>query len=195
MELSQEEIGRITQFLNINAEPKHADVAVLFGGRFFDPAFIAAALFKCKVVKHIVVTGGMNHYTQANEAHVHRDILLEQGIPQDCIIVEDESTNTLENVLFLLPRLSAVVDLDSIKSIVAVTKWYHCRRAIMTLKAHLPRGLRYFSKTYEPEGTTQIDWPLSEQGRKRVLKEWEVIPEYLGKGNIAQIQKADGYYI
>ena len=192
MELSPKEIEHITEFLHIEAEPDLADVAILFGGRFLDPAHIAADLFHRKMVKRVVVTGGLNPYTQAIEAHVHRDILVERDVPEKWIVVEDTSTNTLENVLFLIPKLSAEVDLNSIRSIVVVTKWYHCRRAMMTLRAYMPQGIRYYARTYEPEETTQGNWFTSEQGRKRVLKEWQAIPKYLKKGDIAEIQKVAG---
>ena len=177
MELNPKEIEHITGFLHIDAEPGHADVAILFGGRFLDPAYIAVDLFHRKMIKQVVVTGGLNPYTQAIEAHVHRDILVERGVPEKCIVVEDTSTNTLENVLFLIPKLSAVVDLSDLRSVVVVTKWYHCRRAMMTLRAYMPQGIRYYARTYEPEETTRKNWFTSEQGRKRALKEWEGIPK------------------
>ncbi len=195
MEPSQKEIEDITEFLQVYAEPDQADVAILFGGRFLDPAYIAVDLFNQKVVNRVVVTGGVNRYTQANEAHTHRDILIERGVPETRMVVEDTSTNTLENVLFLLPKLSAVVELSGLSSIVVVTKWYHCKRAMMTLRAYLPKGIRYYTRTYEPEGTTRRDWFASEQGRKRILKEWQAIPKYLKKGDIAEIQKVDGAYV
>lgn len=103
MELSREEIARITQFLSVDAEPDEADVAILFGGRFSDPACLGADLFHRKVVHYIAVTGGINRHSGANEAHMLRDVLLERGVPGGRIIIEDSATNTLENVLFLLP--------------------------------------------------------------------------------------------
>lgn len=194
MELSQKDIEDITEVLHVDAEPDQADVAILFGGRYLDPAHIAVDLFNHKVVKRVVVTGGLNRHTQANEAHTHRDILIGRSVPETCIVVEDTSTNTLENVLFLLPKLSAVVDLSDLRSIVVVTKWYHCKRAMMTLRAHMPKGIRYYTRSYEPEGTTRRDWFMNEQGRTRILKEWQSIPKYLKKGDIAEIQKVDGGY-
>ena len=53
--LSQEEIERLTQFLDVEAEPDHADIAFDFGRRFIEPAYIVSDLFKSEVVKHIVL--------------------------------------------------------------------------------------------------------------------------------------------
>ncbi len=59
-------------------------------------------------------------------------------MPPERIIVESESTNTLENVVFALPEIESRVALETIGSMFVVTKWYHGRRAMMTLKRHLP---------------------------------------------------------
>ena len=121
--------------------------------------------------------------------------LWESGVPRECMIVEGESTNTLENVVLALPKLEQQVDLEKLASIVAVTKWYHCRRAMMTLKRHLPAGIRYFAVTYEPQGTRRADWWQSEQGSRHVLKEWDHIPQYLASGDIAELQEENGAFV
>lgn len=66
---------------------------------------------------------------------------------------------------------------------------------MMTLKAHLPSGVRYVTRTFEPDETSRRNWHLSEEGRRRVLKEWRMTPVYLQRGDIAEIQKVDGAYV
>ena len=44
-------------------------------------------------------------------------------------------------------------------------------------------------------GVTRSDWWLNEKGRKRVLKEWHNIAEYLKRGDIAEIQEDDGAFV
>jgi uncharacterized SAM-binding protein YcdF (DUF218 family) len=101
----------------------------------------------------------------------------------------------LENVVLALPKIEQRVDLDKLTSIVVVTKWYHCRRAMMTLKRHLPAGIRYFAATYEPQGTRRADWWQSEQSARRVLKEWDHIPQYLASGDIGALREEDGAFV
>ena len=179
MFLNREEAERIAQFLDLGVEPNHADFAFVFGTRFPEPAYIAADLFRHGVVNYVTLTGGNNRATGANEASAHLEVLVREGIPQDRIIIENESTNTLENVVFALPKIAACIHLESVKAVVAVAKWYHCRRAIMTLKRHLPEGIRYFTKSYEPSGIARLDWYFNEESTRRVLKEWQCIPKYL----------------
>jgi uncharacterized SAM-binding protein YcdF (DUF218 family) len=200
--LSREEALRIARFLDVSAEPPdHAEeellpsLAFVFGTRFLQPAHVAADLFRRGVANYVVLTGGANRVTGMNEAMAHRDVLAEEEIPRDRIILENRSTNTLENVLFALPVIAARVDPECIKMVVAVTKWYHSRRAIMTLKRHWPRGIRYFCASYEPNDVTRQNWYLHRKSLKTVLKEWQSIPAYLEQGHIAEIQREDGALI
>ncbi len=188
------DIKAITQYLHIQTPlPTCADLAFVFGTRFPDPIERVIALFHHQVVGTIVLTGGTNRHTGINEAQTHLQMLLEHGIPQQRIVVEDESTNTYENVVFALPRIGAV--LPVFETVLAVAKWYHARRALMTLKANFPAGIRYHVLSYAPEGITPDNWFLSEQGQQRILKNWQSIPRYLAAGHIAEIERQGDAYV
>jgi len=188
MSISRKEAKNINQFLGVEVRPKQADLAFVFGTRHPEPAYISADLFKRGLVDYVVLTGGRNRVTGVNEATEHLRILMREEIPRDRIIIENESTNTVENVAFALEKIAGTVDLRSIKSVIVVTKWYHCRRGIMTLKHYLPKGIRYFTKCYEPNGIRRSNWYLTEKSAKAVLKEWQCIPKYLSQGHISEIQ-------
>lgn len=180
--------AEITAYVNIQTiVPKQADFAIIFGTRLPDPVPIAARLYQERVVPKIVATGGMNRDTGHNEAHAHYQLLRESGIPASDIIVEDQSTNTLENVTFALPKIQEAV--GDFRSVIAVCKWMHARRAIMTMKAHFPPDVRYFNTAYNPHGITPDNWPeLDEKQQYWVLKNWEGSQKYLAKGDIAEIE-------
>lgn len=186
----------ITHSLDIKTEkPDRADIGFVFGTKLIKPAAIAAGLIKSSVVEHVALTGGPNRLTGANEANAHLQFLLANGIPTERIIVENESTNTPENVLFSLPKIAEVMEISSIRDMIVVTKWYHCKRATMTMKRHFPEGIRYYAMSYEPDGISRENWWRTEAGRKRVLKEWRMTPDYLQKGDIAPIQADNGAFI
>ena len=185
---SQEEAARIEAFLAVDAPPTQADLAFVFGSRHPDPAYISADLVKRDLVRYVVLTGG-NERTGADEALAHQRILLREGVPCDRIIVESSSTNTLENVTLALPAIAAQIDLQCIEAIAVVAKWYHCRRAAMTLRRHLPPGIRYYTITYEPEGFPRRNWRLDAAIARRVLKETSNITSYLALGHIAEIRR------
>jgi uncharacterized SAM-binding protein YcdF (DUF218 family) len=193
--LSREEAERIAEFLAADAAPSQADLAFVFGTRHREPAYIAANLFRRGVVNYVALTGGSNRLTGENEAFAHLSILTREGIPQERIIVEDSSANTLENAVFARPKVAARLALESIKAVVVVTKWYHCRRAIMTLKRHLPTGIRYFTRSYEPGDVTRQDWYLHAEAARRVLKEWRCLPAYLQQGHLAEIRREGGAFV
>ena len=196
MFINRNEAKRITQYLDVRtAVPEQVDFIFIFGTRHPEPAYMAADLVKRGVIQRVILTGGHNRHSGANESSTHLEILLKNGVSRDGIIVEGESTNTLENVVIALPKIAHCLDLESIKSVVVLSKWYHCRRAMMTLKRHLPEGICYFTVSYEPRGMTRSGWWLNEGGCKRVLKEWRRIPKYLKRGDIAEIREDGGAFV
>lgn len=196
MLVAQMEALRITRYLEVKTVvPEWADLAFVFGTRHHEPAYSAVDLVVRGIVHRVVLTGGRNRLTGEDEASSHLQILLSNGVQRGHIIVERESTNTLENVVLALPQVASTIDPKDIRAIVVITKWYHCRRAMMTLKRHLPAGVRYYAEGYEPTGVTRSDWWLSDEGCKRVLKEWRNIPRYLRRGDIAEMAEGTGAYV
>lgn len=179
-------LNDIIRYLDVSTPlPVHADVIFVFGTRLSTPALRAAELWQQNIAPFIVLTGGKNRYTGENEAQAHRQILLDAGVPKSRLIVEDRSTNTLENVTFALPLILEQV--ETLKSVLAICKWHHSRRALMTLKKHLPSGVRYYADTYE-------QFPRSEVDNPAIMKNWDSIPRYMEKGHLAPITPdGDGY--
>lgn len=196
MSITPAEGERITRFLDLKTPlPKHADFAFVFGTYHSEPAYIAADLLKCGIVARVILTGGKNRLTEENEANKHLGILLQNGIPRDFIVVEGESTNTRENVVFALREIANCLDIKGIRSLVVVAKWYHCRRGIMTLKRYMPEGIHYFATTYEVDDGTRSGWWLTEEGYQRTMKEQRLISEGLARGEIAEVRADDGAFI
>jgi vancomycin permeability regulator SanA len=197
MNLTPETIAQITAYLDATTPlPKYADLAFVFGTRLLTPAQIGLDLHRQQRLSYIILTGGNNRYTGENEADVHYSFLTEMGIPPDNIVLENRSTNTFENVTFALPLIEQKLPIASVKCVLAICKWMHSRRALMTLKRNFPPGIRYYAVTYEPEGITRQNWhsdPSKETGN--VLKNWECIPDYLHRGHIAEIVRDGDCYI
>jgi uncharacterized SAM-binding protein YcdF (DUF218 family) len=195
--LELEMIDKITAYLDATTPlPTRADLLFVFGTQFLTPAQLAVDLYHQQRAPLVVLTGGVNRITGRNEADYHFAFLVESGVPPQCIIVENRSTNTLENVTFSLPLIAQKLPLTSIRSVLAVCKWMHSRRALMTLKRQLPHGIRYFAHTYDPNGITRKNWPLDPGSESaNVLKNWERIPQYLEWGHLEEITRDGDYYI
>lgn len=130
MTLTEQEAKRITPQLDIRtAMPARSHLVFVFGTRLPKPAYLAADLINRGIADTAVLTGRTNRLTGEEEADTHLEILLSHRVPRARIIVENASTNTLENVTLALTKIHARLDLERIESIILVTKWYHCRRA------------------------------------------------------------------
>lgn len=127
-----------------------ADLIFVFGTRLARPAELAADQYHAGLAPFVVVTGGSSRQPDAlNEAEHHRDLLLERGVPGDALIVENQSSNTPENVLFSIPLIEASCGRLP-TTVIAVVKRFH-RRALVTLARYMSSVERIYAVDYEPD--------------------------------------------
>lgn len=162
-------------------------MAIVFGTRHNEAIKKAYELYRDGFVCKILVSGGKNKTTGENEAKEMSQKLIDLGVRREDIILEDQSTNSLENVLFSKKLIEEKVGFENLKKIIAVVKHYHSRRALMTLKKHFPKNLELIPVAYEIYGFTKEDWFETEIGKEKVMGEWNKIPRYLLKGDIEEI--------
>lgn len=79
----------------------------------------------------IIVSGGQVYQTTGCEARIAGQILLDAGVPNDRILIEDDSLNTTENA-------------ENVKKI--LTRHSFQRPILITSAFHLPRAVRQFEK-------------------------------------------------
>ncbi len=77
----------------------------------------------------IIVTGGVPKQG-VTEAESMRDWLVENGIDEKRIMLEDASTDTVENALFT----TAILEQEGLKDVTLITSASHMRRALTTFK-------------------------------------------------------------
>jgi uncharacterized SAM-binding protein YcdF (DUF218 family) len=196
--LTQDRIQTITRYLDVDVLPKHATLAIILGTCLPTPAHLAAHLFHQGIVERILLTGGRNKLSGKIESEEHQQLLLEEGVPAARLLVETRSTSTQENVRFSMPLLQEAHLLDHLEQVLVISKWYHCRRGIMTLKRALPPGTHYYAASYEPAVIPATDAPIPirrdswwqhETSRQIIIQEWEKIPSYLQQGSLAEIAR------
>jgi uncharacterized SAM-binding protein YcdF (DUF218 family) len=185
--MDKKEIKKITDYIFLKSSPRKADLALLFGTRHQEAIDKVFELYHNGLVPKILVSGGINRVTGENEAKEMSDKLIKLGVKRDYIILENESTNSLENVLFSKQVIDKKIGFNKIKKIIAVVKHYHSRRALMTLKKHFPKTVELIPVTYEVYGFTTDNWFNNETGKEKVLNEWNEIPKYLAKGDIEEL--------
>lgn len=100
----------------------------------------AANLYLEGYADRVIVSGGEGRLTKHRfaepEAHVFANVLRYDGVPDDHIIIEDQSTNTGENIQFTHALLNEIG--ADFKSFILVQKPYTERRAYATFKKQWP---------------------------------------------------------
>lgn len=182
-----EEIKEITKYIFLDSQPRKADLAIVFGNRHQETLKKVFQLYQKGLVSKILLSGGINKITGQNEAEQMANDLVAKGVKKEDLILENKSTNSLENVLFSKKKIEQEIGFSKIKKIIAVVKHYHSRRTLMTFKKYFPKTVELLPVTYNIYGFDRDNWYKSEVGRKKVLEEWEKIPIYLAKGDIEEL--------
>jgi uncharacterized SAM-binding protein YcdF (DUF218 family) len=166
-----------------------ADFIIVFGTRFADPAPIAASIYHEGLSPCIVLTGGANRALPALiEADAHADLVRAAGVPSDAIIIDRQSRNTFENVIFARQLIQPVA--GEPETAIAVVKWHH-RRAVLLLARNIPSLRRIFTVTYEPpdldtgKPVTRGNWP--ELAAALVRREFDAIHSLLKSQQIDEL--------
>ncbi len=98
--MNQKDIEKITEYIFLTPNPQKADLVFVFGTRHPEAVNRVYELYKDKLIPKILLSGGKNRITSENEAKEMSQKLVELGVKENDIILEDKSTNSLENVLF-----------------------------------------------------------------------------------------------
>ncbi len=185
--MDQNEIKKITEYIFLQSNPKKADLALVFGTRYVEAIDKTYELYRDKFINKILISGGFNEVTGKNEAEEIKGKLVNLGVKEQDIILENKANNSLENVLFSKKIIDEKIGFNNIKRIIAVVKHYHSRRAVMTLKKHFPKNIEIFPATYEVYGFTKNNWFRKKKGKEKVLSEWNKILKYLEKGDVEEL--------
>jgi uncharacterized SAM-binding protein YcdF (DUF218 family) len=116
--------------------PDRTDVGIVLGAALWQdepsPGLkerldAAAALYKQGKVPRLIVSGGFDRNgSKLTEAQGMQRYLVRQGIPKEHILLENEATNTYENLLFS----KRIMDKQGWKQAVIITHRYHGARAM-----------------------------------------------------------------
>lgn len=129
----------VWDYLKMNEPINKADVILVLGSHDLRVAKRGADLFNEGLAPRIIFSGGFGrltgHFTRP-EAEMFAEEAMKAGVPPDKIIIENESTNTGENIRFSYELLQKQ-DLDP-QTFIMVTKPYMEKRAFATFKKILP---------------------------------------------------------
>ena len=189
--LTPEFLKAVGDYMLVETPLAVADVCLVFGNPHADHlANMAADLYHLGYFNLIVVSGGAATDDGRLEANRMRDVLVARGVPDDKILVEDKARNCGENVIFSKALLAEKIGLDKITSVLAIGHLQAVRRFLMTLERHWPEVLKMFT-TQNCFGVPKEQWDTDPDFRKKVLGEYEKIPDYKVLGFIREIDLDD----
>jgi uncharacterized SAM-binding protein YcdF (DUF218 family) len=130
----------VWEYHQLNHELKKSDCIFVLGSNDLRVAERGAELYLEGWAPLLIFSGGLGNLTKGvwteSEADLFASIALEKGVPQEAILIENQSTNTGENVLFTR-RLLQERKLDP-ASFILVQKPYMERRSFATFKKLWP---------------------------------------------------------
>ncbi len=152
--------------VNIPADPK-GDVIIMMGGAVHDGSpdlsgigipsegtwdrIVTVVRLQRRLGVPVILSGGQVHPERAPMGPIYRRLLTDLGVPQDLILLEDRSRDTLENAQFS----KALCQAQGFRRPIVVTSALHIRRTQLSFeKAGLaalfyPAGFRTWeNKTY-----------------------------------------------
>lgn len=130
----------IWDYHHMNHKLKKADVIIVMGSSDIQVAVRAAEVFKEGWAPVVITTGGFGRISKKKwnkpEAEVFAEIMTKYGVPQEKILIENQSSNTSENIEFA----KKILDKKGLKAkkVILIHKPYGERRAYATFKKVWP---------------------------------------------------------
>ena len=170
----REELSDIVFLPDTTEKPECYEIVFLLGGVSQKYRVEEAAKnFHEGRIERIIATGGKGFFStdrKETEATRMRRQLLDSGVPEANIIIEDKSRNTFENIQNSIAKLRAdYIDLSSIDKAI-LTSDFHLRRAVGMLVQQLD-GAKVYGIGAK-DGKTDFDhWFTNPYGRDLIKKE------------------------
>ncbi len=166
--LSDNEIGNIV-FSDIEENILKTDFAIVFGSYQLQEYRIKKAieLYKQGRFTKLILSGGSGGISnEANhketEAKLMRDYAIENGVKEEDIYIEEESNNSIENVINIINLLDNVRGIKNLKSLTLITSEFHLKRCLATFKKYLSVDIDYNLIPAYDGFTDSNNWFLSD---------------------------------
>lgn len=179
-------INTVVEFLTESTpfeDLPQADAIFVFGHYEPQIAHHAASLWKKGKAPHTILSGkGRDKIPEgfSTEADFHASVVESGGVPREALILEKESTNTLENVLFGMA--AAHKSGLNPKSLILCAMPPLLRRSCATFRKQFPEIAVYGSAFPMPQ-----EW-FTFYRISRLLGELERLNDYAKKGDIVKVE-------
>ena len=168
-----------------------APVALLLGGNpnnAIPRAKAAAELYHTGRISYIVPSGGVKwdfFGEEVSEANYMKRVLIESGVPEEAIILEDEARTTKENMIYGTLQINRKLKFEKVDRVIIVTSRSHMKRSIALAKAFLPRKVNVSAY---PANHEAIIAGMPESEGKWIAKELDLIKGLVDSGVIEDFE-------
>ena len=172
-------------------EGKSAPVAILLGGNpnnALPRALAAAELYRSGRVPYIVPSGGVEWDfggETLSEACFMKRVLIENGVPEEAIILENEARTTKENMIYGTLQINRKLKFEKVEHVIIVTSRSHMKRSIALAKAFLPRRVTVSAYPANHEATIA---GLNESTGEWIAKELDLLKGLVNSGLVEDME-------
>ena len=174
----------MTEFIFVEHQPENADIIFVPGGNYPDSARYAAQLYKdgwapyvMPSGKYSIVTGKFmlaesNIFDKVYETEWDylREILVENGVPSEAVLKENEATYTYENAIYSRKKLDGMGII--VKKAILCCQAFHARRCLLYYQEQFP-DTEFIVCPVVTKGISRENWFQTEHGIQTVLGEIE----------------------
>lgn len=191
-ELTDNVIDRLL-FDGLNDDGKSADCIIVLGSmkaaKYRVPT-ATKAFFAGRSEKVMLCGGKIRNFPERDMTEAERmyERALELGVPKTSIIMENNSQNTIENILCSLLELQRSMCLNKVKSVLLVTTTYHMRRSLNIAKYLFPPHISVYPCPADDTTTKRDNWMNSREGIDRAKTEALKIISYVADGVIPDFE-------
>jgi uncharacterized SAM-binding protein YcdF (DUF218 family) len=152
---------------------------------------LAVEAYKAGRSSKIMLCGGKlrefpnGHFTESQ--HMLQAVL-EQGVDEENIILENASQNTIENILFALIKLQRAFWLNKVHSVLLVTTAYHMRRSLAISRYLFPKHITVIPCPANDTHTCRNNWMTTDKGINRAKGEAQKVIQYVKSGIIPDFE-------
>lgn len=179
----------MTEFIFVEHQPEKADIIFVPGGNYPDSARYAAQLYKegwapyvMPSGKYSIVTGKFVLAEQMQDEGIPeelvyetewdylRGILMDNGVPSEAVLKENEATYTYENAIYSRKKLDEMGMI--VKKAILCCQAFHARRCLLYYQEQFP-DTEFIVCPVVTKGISKDNWYQTEHGIQTVLGEIE----------------------
>lgn len=178
----------ISDFLFKRSPPESVDLAFVLCSPTVSSIYPAISLYKSGLAPRILISGAGTAIDGTVEWCLYRDHALASGVAESALLLEKAARNTAENAAFGAALVEKELGWANIRSLAVCAKPFHMRRALMTLRRHVPTDVRLIAQPPDdPRDLSAETWWQTAGGRERIFAELGKISEYALKGDLGDV--------